>query len=58
MIIDRKLFITLEKDNMIVNNYIILNDKNYVTSFEAKNDEEAIKYFRSNKWKGDVDYVI
>lgn len=39
------LFFRLVKDNYYKGNYIVLNDFNFIESFYAENDEEAINIF-------------
>lgn len=63
--VDRELFVTLTQSyerffGKTVEKYFIHNDWNYVDSFYAKNDEDAIKEFRDRISKGELerDYKI
>lgn len=47
----RMLFVSLQRDTFYRGRYLILNDQNYITSFYADNDADAIQYFYSKEWK-------
>ena len=46
----RKLFYSLERDSFYPHRYIVLSDQNYVTSFHAGSDAEAIEIFETKKY--------
>lgn len=45
--LDRQYFLVLYRDEVISNHYIILNDNYFNRDFCAKNDTEALQYFKS-----------
>lgn len=47
----RKLFYSLVRDTFYPHNYIVLNDQNYIASFRAGSDAEAIHIFETGKYK-------
>lgn len=47
----RKLFYSLIRDTFYKNNYIVLNDQNYIASFRAGSDAEAIQIFEKGEYK-------
>lgn len=49
--IDRKVFVSLCRDNFYENHYIVLCDGNYQSDFYANNDSEAIDRFRKGDYK-------
>lgn len=49
--IDRKLFVSLCRDNLKRNHYIVLLDGNFNDDFYADNDTDAIEIFRSESYK-------
>lgn len=51
--IARKLFYSLIRDTFYKNNYIVLNDQNYIASFRAESDAEAIEIFNNGGYKNE-----
>lgn len=49
--IDRKLFVSLHRDNKYPNHYYVLCDGNYQNDFYADNDSDAINIFRKGDYK-------
>ena len=54
MVLDRKLFVTLEKIQGVMfgqkyDKYVVLNDQNFVREIYALSDSDAIKKFRESE---------
>lgn len=49
--IERRLFVSLCRDNFKRNHYIVLNDGNYHADFYADNDDDAIRIFRAKEYQ-------
>ncbi len=50
MEIARKLFHSLEKSSFYPNEYLVLNDQNFVACIRAESDEEAIQIFETGAY--------
>lgn len=47
----RKLFYSLERCTFYKNEYLVLNDQNFVARFRAENDADAIRIFETGEYK-------
>lgn len=47
----RKMFYSLEKSSFYPNEYLVLNDQNFVAYIRAESDAEAIQIFETGAYK-------